>query len=205
MAEQVRLNAAGQTEEEFVREYQKKRYPFSYLTADVLLFYRNGDEYSLLMIRRGDHPYIGMRALPGGFVDREECAKEAALRELQEETGVEGITCASLGFYSDPHRDPRGWIITEAFYSIVSERPKAVAADDARDARWFRIIDQTEGDCMKLTLKAEDSDEVLTIEGELSVNPQSRLQEVRVTASSGFGFDHDQVVADGWLACLRVK
>ena len=203
MAEQVRLNAEGQTEEEFVREYQEQQYPFSYLTADVALLYREGEAYELLLIKRGNHPFIGMRAFPGGFVNREECAKEAALRELQEETGVEGITCASLGFYSNPHRDPRGWIISEVFYAIVDERPAAKAGDDARDARWFRIHDFTEGSHLRLELRA--GDEILPIEGEITRNPQSGLDEVQVTASEGFAFDHAQIVADAWLACLRRK
>ncbi len=203
MGERPRLNAAGLTEEEFVREYQKQKYPFSYLTADVALLYREGDDFELLLIKRGDHPFIGMRAFPGGFVNREECAKEAALRELQEETGVEGVTCASLGFYSDPHRDPRGWIISEVFYSIVDKKPDAKAGDDARDARWFRIHDLSEGSHMRLELRA--GEEVLPIEGEIVRNPQSRQDEVTVTASEGFAFDHAQIAADAWLACQRVK
>lgn len=60
-------------------------------------------------------------ALPGGFVQEYETAFSAAKRELEEETGVNGIHIQHFGVYDQPGRDPRGWIISNAHYAIVPD------------------------------------------------------------------------------------
>lgn len=96
----------------------------------------SGDE-RVLLIRRGNEPFVGRWALPGGFVDREERLESAARRELAEETGLEAGTLEFVGFYDKPGRDPRGWVISCVFMSRL-EAPRPVeGADDAAEARWF--------------------------------------------------------------------
>lgn len=130
----------GLTEREFLETYRHKRYPAPYLTADVVLLSGGTD---VLLIRRKGHPFLGCLALPGGFVNPDESAAEGALRELAEETGVTGYTVDDLreiGLFSKPGRDPRGWIVSDAFLIPVErERIRFHADDDAADAAWITI------------------------------------------------------------------
>ncbi|MGC4378856.1 NUDIX hydrolase [Fictibacillus sp. Mic-4] len=102
----------------------------------------------LMLIQRSElnsegEPNIegGKWALPGGFVQPNETAYEAAIRELSEETGIDQIHLKHYGVYDKPGRDPRGWIITNAHYAIVTEDflGKRKAADDANDVNLFTL------------------------------------------------------------------
>jgi len=84
----------------------------------------------LLLIRRKNPPFQGRYALPGGFVDYGETAEQAAARELREETNLVANDLALIGVYSDPHRDPRGHVISIA-YLVTVAGDGAAAGDDA--------------------------------------------------------------------------
>ncbi|MBX3520415.1 MAG: NUDIX hydrolase [Xanthobacteraceae bacterium] len=102
------------------------------LAADCVVFDKDG---RLLLIRRKNPPFQGQYALPGGFVDYGERMEEAALRELQEETGITGSIVRLVGVYSRPDRDPRGHCVSAA-YLIAPDTTEAVAADDAASAEF---------------------------------------------------------------------
>lgn len=133
-------DANGLTEREFLKAYRDKHYPAPYLTADVVLLSEGRD---VLLIRRKGHPFLGCWALPGGFVEPGESAADAALRELAEETNVTGFTEADIheiGLFSKPGRDPRGWVVSDAFLVPVErEKIRASAGDDAADAAWIAV------------------------------------------------------------------
>jgi 8-oxo-dGTP diphosphatase len=93
----------------------------------------------ILFVVRKYPPFEGMLALPGGFVEVDETAEAAAIRELEEETGVV-LPESELAFVklsSETKRDPRGRVISAAYMAKVPSRTRAVAADDAREVVWL--------------------------------------------------------------------
>lgn len=108
------------------------------MTVDIVILTREPSP-RVLLIRRKHEPFAGAWALPGGFVDPGEPLAAAAIRELHEETGLEGIDLEQLAAFGDPNRDPRGWTISIAFLARVDAGARAVAADDAAAVGWHRL------------------------------------------------------------------
>jgi 8-oxo-dGTP diphosphatase len=106
--------------------------PTPALTADCVVFDQAG---RVLLIRRGNEPFKGQYALPGGFVDIGERVEDGARRELREETGIEVGDLNLIGVYSDPDRDPRGHTCSVAYFARV-DHADPVAGDDAAAAEW---------------------------------------------------------------------
>ena len=110
------------------------------LTVDCVVFAFDGHDLEVLFIRRGQAPFQGAWALPGGFVPEGEGIDAAARRELAEETGLEGFHLEQLRAFGEPGRDPRGHTVTIAYYALVRrESMRAVAATDAAEAAWFSV------------------------------------------------------------------
>ena len=108
------------------------------VTVDVVIFSLRDARLHVLLIRRGAMPFKGRWAIPGGFVHDREPLDTAALRELREETGVEDVYLEQLYTFGSPDRDPRGRIITVAYYALVSSELSPLrAGTDAAEARWF--------------------------------------------------------------------
>ena len=93
------------------------------------------------MVRRGNEPYKGCWALPGGFMEMDETIEHCAVRELQEETGISvgEESLALIGVYSMPGRDPRGRTVTAAYRVDVADDAKTKAGDDAAEVRWWPL------------------------------------------------------------------
>lgn len=106
----------------------------------VILTVRDG-QLQVLLIERGNAPYRGQSALPGGFVRDGETLDAAARRELQEETGVVGdsLHLEQLRAYGDPDRDPRGRVITIAYLALGPDMPIPKAGTDASAAHWTPV------------------------------------------------------------------
>ncbi len=152
------LDDRGFTEAQTIERYRKKNYPKPALTADIVIFHRENDSCRLLLVRRGNHPFYGKWALPGGFANENEAVENTAARELTEETGVEGIPLKLAGIFSKPGRDPRGWVVSAAFWAVVDSVPPVQAGDDAADARWFTLLPKQD------TLNLVSGDIVLTLD-----------------------------------------
>ncbi|HET8630914.1 MAG TPA: NUDIX domain-containing protein [Thermomicrobiales bacterium] len=113
------------------------RYPA--IAVDMVIFAVAGDDLAVLLVRRRNEPYRGRWAIPGGFVEEGESLDDAAGRELREETGVADVYLEQLYTFGEPGRDPRGRVISVAYFALL-RKPRAVAgADDAEDARWFPL------------------------------------------------------------------
>lgn len=117
-------------------------YPRPALSVDCVVFGIDDEDLKILLIERGIPPFKGSWALPGGFVHMDEDLPEAARRELQEETGLSSSYLEQLGTFGDVGRDPRGRVVTVAYYALVRLRDHRIqAATDACDARWFSVWD----------------------------------------------------------------
>lgn len=113
-------------------------YPRPMLTADCVVTNTRGE---VLLIRRGNEPFKGCWALPGGFMEMDEPIERCAVRELMEETGIEVAESAVrlVGVYSAPGRDPRGRTVTAAYAVRVPDGMQATAGDDAAELRWWPL------------------------------------------------------------------
>lgn len=117
-------------------------YPRPALTVDVAVFRGEADERELLLVKRGQEPYLGWLALPGGFVDEGEVLRSAARRELLEETGLDPSgELVQVGTYGDPGRDPRGWTVSVVFRVVLgpADASAVTGGSDASEAAWHPI------------------------------------------------------------------
>lgn len=114
-------------------------YPRPMVTVDCLIFNNVKAPAKVLLIQRKNPPFIGLWALPGGFIEMDESLMESALRELKEETGIVLSKLEQIHTFGDPGRDPRGRTISVAFAGFVPKELPAIAADDAAKAAWFPV------------------------------------------------------------------
>ena len=201
-----------ETEQEFLSAYRIEDYERPSLTADIVAFMIRSEEtenykknaenrLSVLLIKRGGHPFIGRWALPGGFLQPGETIEACALREVVEETNVRPVSLMPIGVFSEPGRDPRGWIISNVFASIISEESvKQAGGDDASDAQWFDVDFE------------EDADGTFRLElthGEIVLKAVLEEQETKFgktsfacRAGGDLAFDHAKMIATA-LTALR--
>ena len=127
---------ASQSREEYCYEH-----PRPSVTVDIVLFYCAAKDYKeVLLIKRGQEPFKGQWALPGGFVDKDESLERAALRELEEETGIRRVRLEQFGAFGDPGRDPRGHTVSVGFTARLKKCPQVIGGDDADEARWYSVM-----------------------------------------------------------------
>ncbi len=111
--------------------------PFA-VTVDLVVLTIRNEALNALMIQRGEEPYAGQWALPGGFVHEDEDLDDAAVRELDEETGLsrEDVHLEQLATFGAPRRDPRQRVVTVAYLALAPDLPAPRAGSDAADASW---------------------------------------------------------------------
>ncbi|HPF94523.1 MAG TPA: NUDIX hydrolase [Tenuifilaceae bacterium] len=115
-------------------------YPRMLVTVDSLVFKpQDNSSFLILLVKRGNEPYKGQYALPGGFPEMDELLADAAIRELHEETGLSNISLKPLSTFDAVDRDPRGRNISLTFYGFANSDAKATAGDDAAEAEWFPL------------------------------------------------------------------
>lgn len=110
-----------------------------FVTVDAVVLKIEQTGFFLLLIKRKNDPFRDYWALPGGFVDENEDLEVAAIRELEEETQIKVNHLDQIGAFGKPFRDPRGHMVSVAYFCIVPENTIAVAADDAKEVQWFSI------------------------------------------------------------------
>ncbi|RSN71136.1 MULTISPECIES: NUDIX hydrolase [Actinomadura] len=138
-------------ERDFLANYDPRAYDPVAVTVDVVALTIRDGALHVLLVRRGEAPYAGMSALPGGFVragghHQGEDLPDAAVRELAEETGLEAgdaelgrLHLEQLGTYGSPGRDPRMRIVSVAYLAFAPELPDPRAGGDAAAAEWTDV------------------------------------------------------------------
>ena len=110
------------------------------VAVDIVIFTIRERALHVLLVKRGVPPFEGQYAIPGGFIREDESLEEAALRELYEETGVRKVFLEQLYSFGDPKRDPRGRVISVAYYALIASGSLSLSAGaDAAEAAWVRI------------------------------------------------------------------
>ncbi|GAA4848808.1 NUDIX domain-containing protein [Paenibacillus vulneris] len=219
MNDLTRRDRNGITEQEFLQHYDASQYERPSVTVDMLIFtvmdkdqinYRKLPEKSLqlLLIKRGEHPYIGQWALPGGFVSVHESIEEAAQRELRSETNIDNIYMEQLFTWGDTDRDPRTRVISCSYMALVDRSALEVkAGDDADDAGWFEVTYQMFQEkrtlwedgyeherLMKITLSHED--DLLSATVKITEITRGRTRKIvrEIVDTEGIAFDHAKII-----------
>ncbi len=135
--------------ESFLSDYSIESYERPSVTTDIVSFtvrsqkedcYRKNPEQklSVLLIKREDHPFKDMWAIPGGFLRPAETIEDCALRIIESETALKPVSLLQVGVFSKPGRDPRGWIISNAYASVMGEEmiQRSVIKENAK---WFEV------------------------------------------------------------------
>lgn len=188
-------------EEIFLEAYNINDYERPSVTVDIVATTMLGEasgaqKAGILLIKRGEHPFMNKWALPGGFVKGNETLTECANRELKEETNIDADALLPVSVHSEPERDPRGRIISNLFVSILSrEDLEATGGDDAIDAKWFTVDFKRNDDILDIELKCED------IEIKLSLKKKKVLfgkPVYEVLENTGLAFDHGVMIAEAF-------
>ena len=223
-------------EREYLEDYNIEQFERPSVATDIVAFavMQDGEqsnirklanrELKLLLIKRSQFPYKGAWALPGGFLRPGETIEETAKRELLEETGVENPFLHLAGVYSEAGRDPRGWIISNSFISLINAENCSLRADtDAWDAAWFCVklqSDNTSSDdststtkMIKHTLtlsfdsassdsniKGDENIEIKAIVSEKSTRKgHNHVSSYQIVDSGELGFDHAKIIVQSLL------
>ncbi|MBR0485323.1 MAG: NUDIX hydrolase [Oscillospiraceae bacterium] len=202
---------SNQEEKEFLKSYRLEDYPRPSVTADIAVFSLHNQEQAgyrkepekklcLLLIQRGNQPFKDCWALPGGFLQPDETVEVCAGRELKEETCADVTLLRHIGIFSQPQRDPRGWIVSNAFLSVLSEEKlrnmEIQGADDASCAKWFDVGFLQNQDKYILTLR--NGSVSLKTELQLKKN-QFDMPEFEILENGGLAFDHAKIIASALM------
>lgn len=206
------------TEKDYLKQYDITQYPRPSVASDIVLLSLKRDNFQmnikslnvyglqLLLIKRASHPYKDKWALPGGFCRPSESVYETAKRELFEETNITNAYLKLSGVHSKQNRDPRGWIISNAWLGLIDKYQCSLRADtDAWEAAWFTVVSldskitnsnmQSTEYTHKLTLLNEDSGEMLTLIATETIILTTGVKEsVFATVQNDIGFDHNEII-----------
>jgi 8-oxo-dGTP diphosphatase len=196
--------------------YDPSQFPAFAVTVDIVILTMSEGALHVLLVSRGEAPFQGMWAIPGGFKRPNETLDEAAKRELVEETGVDGARLLTqFGAYGDPERDPRLNVVTVAYLAVLRDVGAIVAGSDAAAAALIPVSAVLNG---KIDLAFDhlrivrDAIERVRVELEVTgiatafVGATFTLAELRAVYEAVWGvqldaanFRRSVVAEDGWV------
>ena len=202
--------------ESALQNYDSSQFPAFAVTVDVVILTLSEGLLQALLVCRGEAPYEGMWAIPGGFKRPTETLDAAARRELHEETGVDAASLLTqFGAYGDPERDPRMNVVTVAYLAVLRDVREIAGGSDAAAAALLPVSDLLNG---KIELAFDhlrilrDAIERVRLELEITgiattfVGPTFTLAELRAVYEAVWdvqldaaNFRRSIVAEDGWV------
>ena len=196
---------------------ETKEYWKPSVTADIVVvdshfakFREDGTFINLVLIKRSDksEAFPNCWALPGGFLDKGESLEDCAVRELKEETGLEAKMLAPIGVFSNPNRDPRSQVISNAFMTMMMStdlQPLPIrAGDDAKEIGLFRLkgnFSETDG-TLSVSLYCHQKEKTIEFNARFSRDNLGLVSTaIETTSKEKLAFDHAEIIA---RAILRV-
>ena len=190
-------------EEQFLSTYDMNAFDRPSVATDVVVLsmfeeqrenHRRDSQIRLhlLLVKRGEHPYMGDWALPGGFLRPTETVEECAVREIREETNLSLATLIPIGTFSEPERDPRGRIISISFASIINEKMAVMSGSDTIAAAWFTLDYELVGNTVRFRLTNGEVTSSAELIRKKTSYGHTLFEEV---FNEGIAFDHVKIIA----------
>ena len=178
------------------------KYPRPAVTADCIVITKEV-EPKVLLIERGDEPFKGCWAFPGGFMNMDETTEQCAIRELEEETGLKVSALHQIGAYSKVNRDPRGRTVTVAYLAIIDKPMDVKGQDDAAKAQWFALsafLDKPSGKAERPELAFDHNEimrDAISLYNQIKIN--SMKQVINTSAAPAAIGPYSQAILVGNL------
>ena len=207
--------AAAEDEESFLLSYNADDYDRPSVAADIVVFSmmnlkdkepkRSPDpRLKVLLIRRGEHPYMNKWALPGGFLRKDETIEECALREVTEETNVTPKALIPVGVFSDPERDMRTRVVSNAFVSVVdADEYSTHGGNDAAEAEWFDVSFNTPKE-NNVIINLSNGEICIDCLLETITDPLGNTT-YSIIKNGGLAFDHAKIIASAFRTMREMK
>ncbi|MFT3935073.1 MAG: NUDIX domain-containing protein [Chitinophagaceae bacterium] len=109
------------------------------LAIDCIIFGFDGKHLKALCIQRQFEPQKGKWSLMGGFVKETESVNNAAVRILNELTGLSNIYMEQLFCFGDADRDPGGRVVSMSYFALIRIDEYANELMETHGARWFEL------------------------------------------------------------------